>query len=83
MPDITRMITLAEASTRTGIEASWLRRLVLDGRLPGTKIGKTWLVDERDVAAISRQSRPRGRPRLESKKPGRAARAGERKVGKG
>lgn len=61
-----RILSLEEASQRSGISASWLRRLVDDGRLTAKKVGKTWLVLEEDVDAIAAQSRPRGRPVIET-----------------
>jgi excisionase family DNA binding protein len=61
-----RILSLEEASQRSGISASWLRRLIDDGRLPARKVGKTWLVLGEDVDAIAAQSRPRGRPMIKS-----------------
>lgn len=57
-----RILSLEEASQRSGISASWLRRLVDAGRLPAKKVGKTWLVLEEDVDALAELERPRGRP---------------------
>lgn len=60
-----RILSLEEASQRSGISSSWLRRLVDDGRLPAKKVGKTWLVLEEDVDALAAQERPRG-PRVKT-----------------
>lgn len=62
-----RILSLEEASQRSGISASWLRRLVDDGRLPAKKVGKTWLVLQEDVDALSAQHRQRGRPVLKNR----------------
>jgi len=62
-----RILSLEEASLRSGISASWLRRLVDTGRLPAKKVGKTWLVLAEDVDALAAQDRQRGRPPVRPK----------------
>ncbi len=61
-----RILSLEEASQRSGISSSWLRRLIDDGRLPAKKVGKTWLVLEEDVDAVAAQDRQRGRPMIKT-----------------
>ncbi len=53
------MITLTELSQRTNIDTATLRRWCQTGKLPGTKYGKTWLVDETKIGDLKRDTRGR------------------------
>jgi excisionase family DNA binding protein len=57
-----RILSLTEAAERTGLSESWMRRLLMAGRLEGKKIGKTWLVLAEDVDALAAGQRKPGRP---------------------
>lgn len=57
-----RILSLTEASERTGLSESWMRRLLMSGRLKGKKVGKTWLVLAEDVDALAAEQRRPGRP---------------------
>ncbi len=57
-----RILSLTEAAARTGLSESWMRRLLMAGRLEGKKIGKTWLVLAEDVDALAAGERKPGRP---------------------
>lgn len=54
------VLTLTEASALTGLSTPWLRRLVISGRLPAKKMGKTWLVLREDMERLAGQERRRG-----------------------
>jgi excisionase family DNA binding protein len=65
------IISVAEAAHRAGITDRHVRRLIRDGVIQATRIGRAWLVDTASVAAYQRHP-TMGRPR--ATKPKRAAR---------
>jgi excisionase family DNA binding protein len=65
------IISVTEAARRAGITDRHIRRLIADGVLQATRIGRAWLVDADSVAAYQRHP-TMGRPR--ATKPKRAAR---------
>jgi excisionase family DNA binding protein len=65
------IISVTEAAHRAGITDRHIRRLILDGVIQATRIGRAWLVDAGSVAAYQRHP-TMGRPR--ATKPRRAAR---------
>ena len=54
------MIGTTDAAKRLGISPMRVRQLVEAGRLPAQKIGRTWVVDERDLERV--RDRKPGRP---------------------
>jgi excisionase family DNA binding protein len=65
------IISVTEAARRAGITDRHIRRLIRDGAIQATRIGRAWLVDAESVAAYQRHP-TMGRPR--ATKPKRAAR---------
>jgi excisionase family DNA binding protein len=63
------IISVTEAARRAGITDRHVRRLIRDGVLQATRLGRAWLVDAASVAAYQRHP-TMGRPA----KPKRAAR---------
>jgi excisionase family DNA binding protein len=63
------IISVTEAARRAGITDRHIRRLIRDGVIQATRIGRAWLVDAESVAAYQRHP-TMGRP----VKPRRAAR---------
>ncbi len=63
-------LTTAEAAERLGVKPSWVRRLILAGRLPATKHGRDWLLRVEDVDALPREKAgwPLGKARGPKKK---------------
>jgi excisionase family DNA binding protein len=57
-----RLLTLAEAAKLAKLAPVTLRLLVSEGRIPGQKIGRDWLVAPSDVRAYLKTRRPPGRP---------------------
>ena len=55
------LISTQEAAERLGLSDSRVRGLILAGRLKATKIGKVWIIDTKDLAAV--RHRKMGRPR--------------------
>jgi len=56
-------ITVAAAARQSGLSERWLRQLLQDGAIPGTKPGHDWLVKLSAVMEYRRQGRRPGRPK--------------------
>lgn len=57
------MLTTREAAERLGVTQSWVRRLIRDGRLAGTKHGRDYLIKVGDLEAFAQLPREKtGRP---------------------
>lgn len=54
-------LTTLQAAERLGISPRRIRVLITTGRLPAQRLGRDWLIDERDLAAV-RERKP-GRPK--------------------
>lgn len=54
-------LSTQQAGERLGIDASGVRRLILNGRLPSTKLGRDHLIRESDLALVA--ERKPGRPK--------------------
>ncbi|HZT34520.1 MAG TPA: helix-turn-helix domain-containing protein [Nitrososphaera sp.] len=57
---MTKLLTTSEAAERLGVNASRIRQLVLQGRLPAQKMGRDLFVDEKDLKLV--EDRKPGRP---------------------
>ena len=55
------LITTTEAATRLGVIPRRVIQLIEAKRLKAAKIGRDWLIDERNLAAVA--DREPGRPR--------------------
>lgn len=49
-----------QAAEKLGIEVSGVRKLILRGKLPATKVGRDHVIEEADLALVA--VRKRGRP---------------------
>ena len=59
-----QLISLTEAAEISGLSHSHLRRLVRDGKIWGTKIGRDWLTTEKAVQNyLSTERRPGPKPK--------------------
>lgn len=56
------IISVTEAARRAGITDRHIRRLIRDGVIQATRIGRAWLVDAKSVAAY-RKHPTMGRPK--------------------
>ena len=54
------LLTTSEAAARLGVNASRVRQLVLEGRLPAQKRGRDLFIDEKDLKLV--EARKTGRP---------------------
>jgi len=55
-------LSVTEAARRAGVTDRHLRRLIADGLIRATRLGRAWLVDARSVAAYKRHP-TMGRPK--------------------
>jgi excisionase family DNA binding protein len=56
------MIGTSEAARRLGISGRRVAAMILQGLLRAQKVGKTWIIDETDVAKLGKSERKAGRP---------------------
>ena len=59
-----RLINTKKASKLLGVNAQRIRQLIAAGRLPAQKVGRDWVIRERDLAKVA--DRKPGRPRKKS-----------------
>lgn len=55
------ILTTDTAGKELGISGARVRRLILDGRLPAIKLGKTWLIERKHLQKVA--VRKPGRPK--------------------
>ena len=51
------MLTLTEAAARLNIQPDTLRNQIHNGKLKAKKIGRDWVVSEKEVARYERENR--------------------------
>lgn len=56
-----KLINTKEASRQLGVNMQRVRQLIAAGRLPAQKVGRDWIIRERDLAKVA-DRRP-GRPK--------------------
>jgi len=56
-----RLLSVAEAAQRLGLGVAMTRRHCLMGNLPAKKIGRDWVIGEREVNAFAEKERKPGR----------------------
>jgi excisionase family DNA binding protein len=57
------MIGTSEAARRLGVSPRRVAAMIEQGVLRAQKIGKTWVIDETEVAKVAKAERKPGRPR--------------------
>jgi excisionase family DNA binding protein len=55
------LLSVLEAARRLDMDTSQLRLMLRKGKIPGTKLGRDWLIKESDVLAFKKN--PVGRPK--------------------
>jgi excisionase family DNA binding protein len=60
------LITTGDAAHRLGVSVRRVRELITDKRLPADKIGRDYLINERDLVLV--RDRKPGRPRKYARK---------------
>ena len=66
MPD--GYISSKEAGEIAGVTTGYIRRLLLQGRLKGKKIGRDWLVNKKSIQEYFKSPRKTGRPPIDKRK---------------
>ena len=56
------MIGTTEAARRLGVSPRRVAAMIEQGLLKASKVGKTWIMDDADVAKLARMQRKPGRP---------------------
>ena len=59
------LITVSEAAKRSGINGSFIRRLLANGRLRGRKIGNSWAIEPTSLEEYLKTDRKPGRKPLD------------------
>lgn len=54
------LLSTAMVAEITGFTAAYIRRLLLDGKLDGKKVGKEWLISQSQVKRIKHQRKNKG-----------------------
>jgi len=63
-----RLLSVAEAATELDASEAYVRRLLLEERLYGIKVGPVWAILPDDLRAFERTRRPPGRPRTRTER---------------
>jgi excisionase family DNA binding protein len=58
-----KLLSVAEAADRLGLKIAMVRRYCSTGNLPAKKIGRDWVIGERDLNVFAEKARQRGRPK--------------------
>ena len=60
-----RLLSSAEAAQRLGVSIRRVQALITAGKIPATRVGRTWVIKESDITLVSDrpQGWPKGRPR--------------------
>lgn len=61
--DLEEMVTLPEAAKLMDLNATYVRRLIVAGRIAGFKFGRNYLVNKKSALAF-KKTPGRGRPRI-------------------
>ncbi len=67
---LSQYVSLPEAARLADVDETWMRRLVVEGKIAGVKIGRNYVVDARAAAAYVRHP-SKGRPRTKGRPAGR------------
>jgi excisionase family DNA binding protein len=54
------LISVTEASRRSGLSVSHIRKLLSDGQIEGVKVGRNWLTTEEAIQEYLKQERRPG-----------------------
>ena len=61
-----KLLTTAHVAERLGVSRDRVYQFIREERLPGQKIGRDYLIQEKDLARV--KNRKPGRPRMKGKK---------------
>ncbi len=57
-----RLLTTKDAASALGVNDSRVRQLILAGQLPAMKLGRDWVIEERNLKKVENRRKP-GRPK--------------------
>jgi len=60
-----RLLTIIEAAERLGLSPAMVRHYCADGKIPAQKIGRDWVIRQRDVEHFATTPRHSGRPPMQ------------------
>jgi excisionase family DNA binding protein len=60
-----KLISVTEAARQSGFTVGYIRRLLIEGRLKGKKVGSFWAIDSKELERFLANPRPTGRPPLD------------------
>lgn len=60
-----KLLTTEEAAAQLGVNNSRVRQLILSKRLPATKFGNVWMIEEKDLVLVA-DRKPTGRPKKDT-----------------
>jgi len=63
------LITTQKAAEKLGVHITRVQQFIYKKRLPATKVGRDWLIDEKDLALV--RDRKLGRPKKAEKGAGK------------
>ena len=58
-----KYLTTKQCAELIGVTDSWVRYLIIRGKLPATKLGRDWIVKEQDLEKFKAVPRKVGRPK--------------------
>ena len=64
---MSKLISVTEAVKETGFSRAYIKRLLVQGRVKGEKIGSYWAIDQEDLQRFYTTPRKTGRPPLDKR----------------
>ena len=56
------LLSTSEAAEKLRVSAIRVRQLIRDGQLSATRVGRDYVIDEKDLASVRKRAKP-GRPK--------------------
>ena len=60
-----KLISVTEAAKQSKFTVGYIRRLLIERRLKGQKIGSFWVIDSQELKRFLAKPRPTGRPPID------------------
>jgi excisionase family DNA binding protein len=57
-----RLVSVRQAATKLGLSDGRVRQLIQMGRMPASRVGRTWVIREEELESYAMKERKRGRP---------------------
>jgi len=75
-----KLLTTNEVAERLGVTVARVQKLIWDGRLPATKMGRDYVIQEEDLKLV--EDRKPGRPRTKTEEAGTERKGSAKKAQK-